>query len=414
MKRRWLVGRIILAVLLLGLAVLAFYAWPIGPRWKIGAEHPLGFDMREGLLYTGIDNTKGVDGNYELQGYDLATGGRRVVKSIELGKPSRYYRSILSADCSTIACYNFSSPLNPDSSIQVFDVRQQCQQLCRIETGALLSVALSVNGDTLALQKSMAEIEVWNCRTGMILHRLRLPSEALHWGVGGIGFSGPIVCCPQNMQFSSDKHFLAVGTEMQTLTVFDLFAGRSIGHCSHSQIPLFLPDSNVMVTTPSPYQTGKAQWYVLDSEAIKPLSISRPMEVELQGLVASPGLLLMFYWDRATTKTLQKWIPFSLRDKLETFLALGWKNLAYHVTSIDAGSGRTRDNFILRVKNSHPAIEFDNIRVSPDGMLLALKGDAELSLWDIPPRRSFTYWLVCCSVAFLAFWLAWPRKAKVM
>src|SRR5450432_2056526 len=52
-------------------------------------------------------------------------------------------------------------------------------------------------------------------------------------------------------------------------------------------------------------------------------------------------------------------------------------------------------------------------RISSDSLLLAMEDNDELCLWDIPPRRSTTCWLVCCSVACLAFWLAWPRKVKL-
>ncbi len=414
MKRQWRVGRLILAILLLGLATLAFSFWPIGPRWKIGDELPLGFDLKQNLLFTGIDNTQEGDGNYELRGYDLATGERRLEKSVKVERfhrDHRYlWRSILSADSNTAACYYDSSPLDPSSSIQVFDIRQQCQRLCRIEVGGLSSVALSANGDILALQKGFEEIEVWNCRTGTMKYRLSLPSKSFPGGVGGIGFSGHFSCSPENMQISSDEHYLAVGTGMGDIAVFDLTAGQAIGHITHSEIPQFLPDSKVLISTPRIYQTGKAQWYVIDSDTIKPLSLSHPMDFEFQGLAISPGLLLTFRWDRATTRTLPKWIPSSIREKLEA--ALGWKKLTYFVTSMDTSSGRVRDDFIFRVRMYHPAVEPVNIRLSPDGMLLAFKEDAELSLWEIPPRRSFTCWLVCCGIGIIALLLAWPRRVK--
>jgi membrane protease YdiL (CAAX protease family) len=43
MKRRWRMGRVILAVMLLGLAALVFILWPKVPRWRIPAKELLGF-----------------------------------------------------------------------------------------------------------------------------------------------------------------------------------------------------------------------------------------------------------------------------------------------------------------------------------------------------------------------------------
>lgn len=74
MKRRWRFGRMVLAVMLLGIAGLACWIWP-GLSWKIEGEKAIGFDVTKGLVYT----VKCDEGKHELRGYDLWSGERRKV-----------------------------------------------------------------------------------------------------------------------------------------------------------------------------------------------------------------------------------------------------------------------------------------------------------------------------------------------
>lgn len=78
MKRRWRLGRVVLALMLLGIAALAYWIWP-GVSWKLSKEEPIGFDVGKSLLYT----VKSGEGKYELRGYDLASGERRKAVSLE-------------------------------------------------------------------------------------------------------------------------------------------------------------------------------------------------------------------------------------------------------------------------------------------------------------------------------------------
>ena len=54
------------------------------------------------------------------------------------------------------------------------------------------------------------------------------------------------------------------------------------------------------------------------------------------------------------------------------------------------------------------------VKASSDGLLLAVEDNQELSLWDIPPRRSVTCWLVCGGVGVLALLLAWSGRRRVV
>jgi len=411
----------LLAVLLLALATLAFYIWPIGPRWNIiGDEHPLGFDLQQSLLYTGIDKSKRSNWEYSLQGYDLISGERRVVQLIKMGKPERIqplWRSILSADCSTIACYENenASLLNGKSAIEVFDIREQYRRLCRIEGGDLFSLALSDNGDTIAVQKRMDEVEVWNCRTGTIKHRLRLPPGALNDTTEGVGFAASGRCYCERMQFSSDGQYLAIASYFEVITVFDLRTGRVIGLCKYSSIPVFSSETGTIIALPGFNQLGDFHWYQLNEEKIQRLSISHRLKSDLHGLASAPGLLVKssrnsLNSNSSTPSSLPKWIPSVLRSPLEA--ALGYGNQSYNVTSIETSSGRIRDDFIIQVNLPHRLNEVIDTKVSRDGLLLAVKEYEQLSLWNIPPRRSLACWLVCGGIACIALLVAWPRRVK--
>src|SRR5690349_6274717 len=73
MARRWRTWRVLLAVLLLGIAALTFWVWPPSPRWTISGQFLRGFDERRQLVY--LQQSVDVDPKaVVLNVYDLTNG----------------------------------------------------------------------------------------------------------------------------------------------------------------------------------------------------------------------------------------------------------------------------------------------------------------------------------------------------
>ncbi len=397
MKRTWQAGRVILAFLLLSMTGLAFYAWQRGPRWHIRTEQVIGFDLQQGLLFTTNGKIQQTGVQFELHGFDLMTGEQLVAKPILLEKPDPTFptkwQAILSSDGSTMVCYDSIS------SILVFDVRGECQQLFSIKQ-IIDSIALSSHGELLAI-RSLDDVQVWDRRTGKIMYRLNRAAKT----VGRFSEIGLVRCHPEYLQFSGDGRYLAVGGNEAAIDVFDMTTGQALGHCPDSLVPCFLPDNRTLIAMPAILGTGKVQWYQLEEVTIKPLALSRQIDPLIERLLgASPKQLLTFQRNSTPRRNLPTWLPAPLRANLET--ALGWTNHNLFIQSTNTSTGEVRDEFILRTNGRVDS------RISPDGLLLALEEHKELYLWDIPPRRSSTCWLVCISFTLIALWIGWPRRQQ--
>ena len=405
MKRTWRAGRVILAVLLLSLVGVASYVWPRGPRWQVEREahsgfslKPLCFDLAKNLLFAfRVQNT---EDQFELLGFDLTTGAKRVSRQLIFSKPERSvqttWHAILSADCSTLVCYNGVS------FFQIFDVRQQCQRLFSFnwdKIDSIESIGLSFHGELLAIHKNF-EVQVWDCQTGKIKRRLSMPS-----GTVSKIHEGRMLLHPEYLKFSKDGRYLAVGGDEDAIAVFDLNAEQAIAVCPNSRIPLFLSDSRTLIAIPPIYNSKKGCWYQLDGSKVTPSQITMTLDPEKEYLLgASDARLLTGTWDHSDRWSFPEWIPESLRDKLE--VAMGRKKYRLQIRSCNSTTGQVCDEFVLQVSDREVAT------VSPDGLLLALKNYDHISLWDIPPRRSLTCWLVCISFALIALWIGYPRRQK--
>lgn len=414
MKRHWRASRIFVAALLLSVTALMFYLWPIVPRWRIEMESPLGFDLSNGLLYSCSSKMLNPRELFELHGYDLATGELKVVKPVMLEKPARDFpvswHAILSSERTTMSCYDNASTL------QIFNIRDLPQRLFSINEPFIYSLSFSADGKLLALHHGIDQLDVWDCQTGTVIKRLKLPAKESSAGFGSFG------CHPESMQFSSDGRYLALGSDDNVIVLFDLTTDRIIGQCPDSHIPVFLPDSQTLIALPacnSSYLVrerlrGKAQWYRLCEGQLTPhplsyeiLSVDAMFKVP-QAVATDPGRILTLHEDDTTQRSLPEWIPDAVRERLEA--ALGWTKRYLLVQLFETGTGRVRHTFKLRTGVSESSFSCENIRVSPDGLLLAFKDDNELILWDIPPRRSFVCWLVCGVIAFFVICLAWPKR----
>lgn len=414
MRREWRAGRVILAVLLLSLVGVGFYVWPRGPRWTIGPDRPMGFDLQRGLLFTTTVWAGKKD--CELHGFDLVSGERKV--SIPIPREAKdleahlwEMQTQLSPDCSKVATWGRSEP-----SIQVFDVRQQGRLLFKIRSDPLIwssRVSFSPDGKLLAFRclSEIEEVQIWDCTKGELKQTLKMPDGTTSGG-------GPRD--PADAVFSRDSRYLAVGCDSPSYIVFDLSSEQVIGRCDKAWSALFLDDSSTLVTLPEPYHlnnlgipfevnnstTKHIDWYRVEADQFH--LMQKPghgVQAKALFLDANPAALLTYHLVDNNPKRLPLWIPDGIRSKCEA--ALGWWMYHLLIESCHCETGEVRETFQIRVRS------ISNTKLSPDGQLLAIQEDTSLSLWDLPPRRSLTCWLSCFVFAAFVLWIGWPRRRRV-
>ncbi|HQR09368.1 MAG TPA: WD40 repeat domain-containing protein [Gemmatales bacterium] len=400
MKQRWRIDRILLAVLLLVLAILLFYYWPIGPRWEVANEEPLGFDLTKGLLYTVNSKPIPSGDTFRLFGYDLASGQRLVNLPLELSNQDASdhpnWSALLSADSKKLVCWTDSG-----QGIVVFDIAQDARRLFGFKPGNIFvdSIGFSADGKLLAFRNAY-EVHVWDCTTGKLQQTLKMPNGTI------TGYrSGIWVTHLDQMQFSHDNQYLAVGGEINEVVVFHIASGRVIGQCVGSKVSLFETDGKTLINLPAVFQSGHLQRFEIQGGALITSPSPESPEIEQDRLLtANLHSILTFQPILETPKPLPEWIPRVVRDYLTSLR--GRPKIIFNIKSSDTHTGQLQQEFALRAAN------ISNPLLSSDGSYLAIMDYAQLCLWDIPPRRSLTCWLVCIGMAALAFWLAWPRRMK--
>lgn len=117
-----------------------------------------------------------------------------------------------------------------------------------------------------------------------------------------------------------------------------------------------------------------------------------------------------FYW---------KWVPDNYRAKLADTLGLLQVKVPFTVWSTENGEATNRFTLSLpgtMEKNGWQSFNRVNAHadvISSDGTLLGLSDTASLSLWNIPPRRHWSCWVMTGGFTMLALWCGWPRRGKV-
>jgi WD40 repeat protein len=388
-------SHIILGMLLLSLAGVAFYVWPMGPRWSIDCEETLGFDLNEGLLYT-ISN-RNSSNETELHGFDLRTGQYKVSFPLSNNGEAKGPRTvaILSADGSRLAV-NFGL-----ASWCIYDVHKNCQYQFTVNGWPSTYATLSPKGSLFALQDG-DHVRVWDCRTGKMRHQLSMPAGMTSPMLIGYPFD-------KYLSFSEDERYLAVSGDDGSIAVNDLSSELYLGQRPKGQMALFRPDNKTLITMPGLFHPGKYHWHQIDGDKLISLPTAKEEDSEQENLMAGcPLVFLTFPYTTGPDRKLPGWMPDMLRDKLDSLL--GWPKTTLTVKSFDVATGKKQNQFLIRVRNSL----LSQPRLSSDGLLLATEDEYKLSLWDITPQRSATSWLVCSSLALFAMWLGYPRRLKVL
>jgi len=405
MKREWRIGRIILAMLLLTVIGVAFYVWPKGPRWRIEREQPVGFDLKRGLLFA-IDTSRKPE-EWELHGIDLETGKRQVTLPITFSDVhpinDPFWRFCFSADCSKLLGVDIIR-----GQYDIIDLENQGRRLPHSYHGGIDNIGMSANGELVGTRIN-EHVQILETRTGKLKRQLEMPKESMFFGFGRKGHAA----FPDQLKFSNDRRYLAVSSDQESVIVFDLSTGRQIGECQGATHPLFLPDNKTLLTFSNHLLTKDGEgmiikWFKLEGDQIRPMPQVVMFSQEWV-LVADAANVISFRVHRPGDSgfKLPDWLPRSLQNKLNDLINLIDSKVI--IRAIDSSTGQTQCEFGIRVQD----LGRFTTKVSPDGMVLASQGVEHLALWDLPPRRSLTCWLVSSSLAAFALWLAWPRRRRV-
>jgi WD40 repeat protein len=270
MKRQWRPGRIVLAVMLVGIAGLTFWVWPTQRGWSIPEEKLIGFDDSKALLYT----VKRTAQNYELTAYDLHTGARKRTQSlnpINNNLPSNtdsdqkewleLWEWILAPDKQVLIA------LNP--SLDEFQF-----QLFNLETGALLrkiafsgrfplialdiKVGFSDDGRFLALQDASEAVLVWDLQTGAIVQNIRSSIDVMKAGIFELLLS--------QLNLHHNPDYLAY-SDYQRSALRDMKSKKDVLEHPATTVPRILDQGEMVVFIPDRIRpSNRPTWYHRQSD----------------------------------------------------------------------------------------------------------------------------------------------------
>ena len=432
MKRHWRPGRIILAVLLIGIAALAVYVWPKRPRWQHRFDmtkelnYILSVDETKRLFYTrymdfsSMENPVTVPASplqlvFELRCYDLNTGNQvwNQPDPPASAPPSDRLISIcnvvLSPDHRQCAYIN-----NLRAEVDLYDLPPRTKRasihLTGFSPGEHLSVSYSPQGDWL-LARTDKQVFVYDASTAKLIHQLDIPKEhIIGGGRGDWNLEQDGLLC------STDKRYLVMTTNfVDNILVFDLPGKKMIGECKGMYLPRLLNDGKTLLCLPEHFVNEDcARWYRLHESAL----IGLPGSVsEMAGeaylcsnsthfatakmiVPASPPFWYDWSWLSDTVKyTMAQWLGLL---KLEIEVSL-WSN--------NTGMLEKRFPIVISMAEGLPSSVPRSLLLNDSSQILLNIGTA-IALWDLPPRRPLSCWLSASSISAFALWLAWPRRMK--
>jgi hypothetical protein len=408
MKRLWRPGRTILAVMLVGVAAMMFFFWPKVPRWKLSNDIFVGFDDKQQLLLTTKRRNPDVPANIlvpenivELRGYDFSSGQCTFSQTYLLkGVKTRAEACdfMVSPDGNVIiVCDRYQGIL------QAFDLKTgalRCQLTAedKYQMDLYRSVGFSPDGMYFAAcDYNSASLLLWDLTNGQVAVRVSIPSELMAPSNPSIRGSGGIC-------ISADRRFAALELSDRVI-VCDLVNKGQINHFRNVTAPRFTANGKVLTTLTYRSQPRGENRYVFTD----------PSYFEVGAVNEKEGLLCvnddLYVTAEETPCTIPGWpllqkLPKGITKKMTEWL--GYPKLNAEMTVWRRSTREPLHRFSLSLKGEPHFIGGTNA----DGSLLALDVTGEVTLWDIPPRRSLFCWISCGSMVTLAFWLAWPRKSK--
>jgi hypothetical protein len=176
-----------------------------------------------------------------------------------------------------------------------------------------------------------------------------------------------------------------------------------------------MDEHGVIAKQPVLYRVGRTDQLV---------TVSNPLSNSCTGhfLCMNDRFLVTFQQPASVTEEpfFWKWIPQGYHAKLKELMGLFQFKVPFTVWSAESGDVLHRFTLSLPgTMNMNGSHSFNRVNshadvISSDGTLLGLSDTASLSLWNIPPRRHWSCWVVAGGFVLLAMWCGWPRRGTVL
>ncbi len=416
MKRWPTPGRITLAVLLLGTAVAALILWPQSCLFEIPSENIVGFEEAQGLFYT---TCQGNDGQV-VSSYDLAMGVKRSRVTLSLlpvrNKSSLLWPCRLSGDKRfVIAASDMSGQPHVLKLPSLTPVRFEVPLK---ENALLMVLGMSQDGGALLLRSLGNQsnlVQVLDLDRA-IIQTTQIASPLPTGFSGGVGNTIPA----EEMHMTSDRRYFATSLISGSNVLYDMIEQKEILRTKDTKgIPRFTPDGLTLVILPGyQYRTQEVIWYRLENGAWSE-SASRMLHLDKDETIqqACDNYFVTIKKELIEHAWLNR-LPDFIHAKVGSLLPSG--RLHFRFWDLETGQLIPEHSVVIPFKGGswlnplpgYPLLN-EELTISDDGRYLAVKNDKVITVWETQPHRSVMCWLVCCSIAILALWLAWPRKVKL-
>jgi hypothetical protein len=463
MKRKWRIGRTVLAICLLGCGAAVFAFWPRTPRWTIPAEEVLGFDLsRNAVLTTSPDKTRSST-TFTIHSRDISTGNTLGLTTLPAdqmaGCPPIAKGLVVAGGGKHIALWE------RNKGVRVYELPSGKP----LELGHDESLTVSYDGDPVALFLTIPPVPIYD---SALLTRVRGMTQR----IAGVGFSpdgkhlvvvtgwgivtwydaasgepfrqflaasgsSSALSLPSRVAPTDDGHYLIASRFEGSAWALDGVTGRVLleteSHRSRYRAAAIFSRfyARSRVYSAFDYRDGKwsirrfdcpdpeATWTELQS--IPLASFESPISANSLGLVTTEltegGIAL------------PEWTPGWIRRQLDPWFGSSvWKVRVY-----DPRTAAVSYHFFLPVGEDHrDAADIRRIRSDgrlptdmvqstselfsdklastviavPDGSGLIHTSEGRLFFWDMPPSRPLACWLTCGGLALLAAWVGWPRR----
>ena len=427
MKRRFSLTRILLCLILLGLAGLVFTHWPRSSLCQSDGEEMVGFNEANGLFYT----THLTGAGQKLNTYDLATGLRRSSETLALEinwlKDSFRWPIILSDDRRFLIAVSMMR-----GQAHVFKLPSLTPvpiDYANCHHGFYEHMGFALDGKAILFRTREMESDL------IMVHDLDHPDYSEYHIPYPRQFmirsSASNLSPAHSMHLSADRRYLASSLVGRNSALYDLSDNKE-NLCTESEkgIARFTPDGQTLVFLPGNRNDDReAVWYKLE-KGIWKLFAKRKLELfENEQILQATGDTFV------TVRTVHpdySWLahlPLWFRNKLnqvlprERLLVRFWDlatgqpkpecNLDFPQTSKpypydrSVASANFAPNFFRSMSRS-------DIIVASDGSHVAWKHDHTITFWEASPRHSLSCWLTCLSILLIACWVGFPRPAQTL
>lgn len=438
MKRTWRPGRLLLAMLLMSVAVLAAYYWPKKPRWQLSTDmtresyHLLQVDERNRHLYlryldfsgitTALTNAQhtGPFFTSEIRCYALDSGELLWSKpDPEEGKSrrpldefTRFGDVILSPDLKQVAYLK-----NGKGEIHLYDFPSLTGPTVikyhGLSPAEHINANYSPQGDLL-LTRIDKQIFIYDSKSASLIYQLDIPRERVQSGGRGnwVLAQDALICSP-------DKKYLITANNMaDNILVFDIASKKVIGECPSLHLPRVLGDGKTLLCFPDYFHDhSQAHWYRLNDHDIKAQTTNKSEKIKGSYLCCTDKYFFTSQTKESTSIPAfwqeWPWLSDSFKMNLARWLGLWNIPLEVSVWRNDTGTLERRFPLVIAVEGMLPSSGQRNW-ISMDGSQFLFNIGSSIALWDVPPSIPSACWGVITGVTLFSLWLAWPRRMKII